>query len=316
MSALRLVLAAAVMPTAIAVAAGSPAGAPAPRNPIGVFMASTGQADAAAALAAARRVGVDTIQISKLPDHFYSPAGAREFAGLLKANGLHAAAVVVVFDGESYADIHAVEETVGFRPASLVEARVAYARKCVDFAAALDIPIVTFHAGVLPKEPADPIYQRMLDATTRVATYAAARGTSISLETGQETSEELVRFIDAIEGARVGVNFDTANLVLYGTEDPPAALRRLVGRVTSVHVKDGLPPASPGALGKEVRLGEGRAGVASCLEILRNAGFTGPLIIENYVFRNLQTDPLDELRRAKAFVERTIEALAIQPSRQ
>ena len=134
-----------------------------------------------------------------------------------------------------------------------------------------------------------------------------------SLETGQETSEELGRFIDAIKGAKVGVNFDTANLVLYGTEDPPAALRRLIGRVTSVHVKDGVPPASPGALGKEVRLGEGQAGVASCLAILRDAGFTGPLIIENYVFRGLKTDPLDELRLAKGFVERTLDGASPPP---
>jgi hypothetical protein len=40
--------------------------------------------------------------------------------------------------------------------------------------------------------------------------------------------------------------------------------------------------------------------------MLRDAGFTGPLVIENYVARGLGTDPLDELRNAKAFIEKTL----------
>ena len=87
---------------------------------------------------------------------------------------------------------------------------------------------------------------------------------------------------------------------------PPDALRRLLDRVTSIHVKDGIPPDAPGKLGREVRLGEGRGEVGSCLEMLRRAGFAGPLVIENYVARASGADPLDELRRAKAFIEKTL----------
>ena len=101
---------------------------------------------------------------------------------MMKAAAVRAASVVVVFDGESYRDLDAIEATVGFRPAHLLDARLAYARKCVDFAAALGVKIVTFHMGVLPKEPGDPTYRRMLDAVTAIAGYAAARGTSISLK--------------------------------------------------------------------------------------------------------------------------------------
>jgi sugar phosphate isomerase/epimerase len=106
--------------------------------------------------------------------------------------------------------------------------------------------------------------------------------------------------------ARVGVNFDIANFVLYGMDRPPEALRRLLDRVTSIHVKDGLPPDAPGRLGREVRLGEGRGEVAACLAILRRTGFAGPLVIENYVARASGANPLDELRLAKAFIESSL----------
>jgi L-ribulose-5-phosphate 3-epimerase len=283
------------------------------RKHIGVFLRSTGHTDPAEALAAAKSLGVDVIQISKLPDRFYSPEGAQEFDRLMKTAGLSAASVVVVFDGESYQNLDAVEATVGFRPADLLDARLAYARKCVDFAAALKVRVVTFHMGVLPSDPKDPTYQRMQSAVTSIARYANERGVSIALETGQESAEELARFLDAIAVARVGVNFDIANLVLYGKDDPPAALRRLLGRVMSLHIKDGLPPAAPRALGKETRLGEGRGGVKECLAILKEARFAGPLVIENYVARETGMDPMEELRRAKVFIDATLDELAREP---
>jgi L-ribulose-5-phosphate 3-epimerase len=271
---------------------------------IGVFLRSTGHDDPATALDAVKSLGLDLVQVSRLPDRFYTPEGAKEFAGMLKRTGIRAASVVIVFDGESYKNREAVEKTVGFRPVSLIPERLAYARRVVDFAAGIGTSIVTFHVGFLPKDPGGSIYQAMLKATDDLARYAAGRRVTISLETGQETAEELEDFLDRIESARVGVNFDTANLVLYGLDSPPAALKRLMTRVTSLHIKDGLPPADPGSLGRETRLGEGRAGVSECLRLLREAKFEGPLIIENYVWRQLKTDPVEELRRAKAFIER------------
>jgi sugar phosphate isomerase/epimerase len=249
-----------------------------------------------------KSLGLQRVQVSRLPDRFYTPEGAREFAELLKATGVRADAVVVVFEGERYKDQESVMRTVGLRPAALRPARIAYAKKVTDFAEAIGTKIVTLHMGFLPRDPEDPIYGEMRDAVSTLAAYASSKGVTLSLETGQETGEELARFLDAVTEARVGVNFDTANLVLYGLDDPPRALERLLDRVTSVHVKDGLPPDDPRRLGREVPLGDGRAQVRECLRLLEAAGFRGPLIIENYAWRDRGTDPLEELARARDFI--------------
>ncbi len=274
-------------------------------NPIGIFLRCTGENDPLRALQAVKSMGLNTIQVSRLPDRFYSTEGAREFAGMLRDMGIRADSVVVVFDGESYRDRDTVVRTVGFRPLHLIPERLAYARRCVDFARAIGARIVTFHMGFLPADPADEAYQAMLKAVTDIAAYAASRDVTISLETGQETGEQLAAFLDKITVARVGVNFDPANLVIYGVDSPSQALKHFVTRVTSVHVKDALLPGKPGEMGREVSPGEGRAELAECFRMLKAAGFRGALVIENYVARNEKTNPMDELRRAKAFIEKT-----------
>ena len=288
--------------------AGASRPAPEPKSDerIGVFLRCTGEEDPRKALAAVKSLGLHRVQVSRLPDRYYTAEGAREFAGLLAEAAIRSDAVVVVFGGESYKDQESVLRTVGFRPAALRAPRLDYARRCVDFAAAIGTKVVTFHMGFLPVKPADPDYRDMLQALTDVAVYAAGKGVTVSLETGQETGEALLAFLESVRGARVGVNFDTANLVLYGLDQPARALEKLLPRVTSVHVKDGLLPEAPGRLGREVRLGEGRAQVAQCLRVLERSGFDGPLIIENYVWRELGTRPLDELARARDFIRASL----------
>ena len=276
-----------------------------PGNPVGVFLRCTGRNDPLPALQAVKSLGFDTVQVSKLPDRFYTPEGAAEFAGLLKSTGIRADSVVAVFAGESYADRDTVVRTVGFRPLHLIRERLEYLRKCVDFADAIGARIVTFHMGFLPEDPADHAYRAMLAAVTDIAGYAARKKVTVSLETGQETGQQLAAFLDKITVARVGVNFDPANLVIYGVDSPSEALKHIVARVTSVHVKDALLPETPGAMGREVRPGDGRAELAECFRVLRSSGFTGALIIENYVARGMKTDPMDELRRAKAFLQQS-----------
>jgi len=155
-------------PTSPATGAEPPRPGPKLAERIGVFLRCTGEEDPRKALAAVKSLGLDRVQVSRLADRYYTAQGAREFAGLLAEAGVRSEAVVAVFDGESYRDQEAVLRTVGFRTAALRAPRLDYARRCVDFAAAIGTKVVTFHMGFLP-QPTDPAYRDMLKAVGDVA---------------------------------------------------------------------------------------------------------------------------------------------------
>jgi len=50
----------------------------------------------------------------------------------------------------------------------------------------LSLKLVTFHAGFLPHDEADPNFSKMLGRLAEVADLFAARGIALGLETGQE----------------------------------------------------------------------------------------------------------------------------------
>lgn len=273
------------------------------RNEIGVFLPCTGVRDPGRALEVVKGLGLGVVQVQslQLPDSFYSREGAERFSDLLGDYGIRASAVCIVFEGERYDDWETVVRTVGYLPPETLPARLEYSRRCVGFAANIGAPTVTTHMGVLPKDPSSPGYRRLLGAVREVARYCQDGGVTLALETGQETSMELLDFISLV-GEDVRVNFDGANFVLYGTDDPIKALEVLKDHIVHVHVKDGLPPEGEGQLGREVRLGEGEAGVRRTISSLVDFGYAGPFIMEIYVWRELKTDPLHELRGGRDFI--------------
>jgi L-ribulose-5-phosphate 3-epimerase len=94
-----------------------------------------------------------------------------------------------------------------------------------------------------------------------------------------------VDFLRDVNRPNLRINFDPANMILYGTGDPIEALGVLAPYVVSVHCKDGdWPPAGqPEALGTERQLGEGAVGIERFQAKLRQIGFTGTLNIEREV---------------------------------
>jgi sugar phosphate isomerase/epimerase len=88
--------------------------------------------------------------------------------------------------------------------------------------------------------------------------------------------------MEDVDRANLKINFDPANMILYGTGYPLDAFDVLAKQVISVHCKDGDWPdrAQPGALGQEVPLGKGKVGIPAFIAKLKSAGYTGPLIIE------------------------------------
>lgn len=250
--------------------------------PIGVFASL--DAGLGVRLEVAQELGVPTIQL-----HAPSPASrtkpqADAFLGRLKDAGITLTAVFGGFMGESYADIPTVAKTVGLVPPATRSARTKELKEISDFARLLGCKVVGLHVGFVPHDASDPLYKEVLIVTRDVCDHCRENGQALHLETGQESAEALLQFIQDVERDNLFINFDPANMILYGSGEPIAALK-LVGKyVRSVHCKDGTWAKNPGQeWGAEVPLGKGDVGMENYLRTLLEVGYTGPLTIEREI---------------------------------
>ena len=131
---------------------------------------------------------------------------------------------------------------------------------------------MTFHAGFIPEDPADPERDVLVDRLHQVAQAFGDQGVSVAFETGQEHAETLIELLGELgeRGVDVGVNFDPANMILYGSGDPIAAMRALTPWIRQVHMKDALPTKEPGTWGVEVPCGSGAVDWSAFFEIVRH----------------------------------------------
>ncbi|MGH9656925.1 MAG: sugar phosphate isomerase/epimerase family protein [Bryobacteraceae bacterium] len=228
--------------------------------------------------------------------------------------GFTVTAIWAAFEGESYADIPTVQETVGFIPPATRDEREARAKRIIDTGAAMGISIFACHIGFVPHDPGSADFVAVRDIVRRLCDHAANRGMTFALETGQETATVMMRFIDEVGRDNLKINFDPANMILYGTAEPIGALEVMAPRVVSVHCKDGNwpPPGVAGALGSEMPLGEGAVGMDRFVAKLKQIGYRGPLAIEREVSLDQDMDDrhkeglshLDDIRSAVALLER------------
>jgi L-ribulose-5-phosphate 3-epimerase len=200
----------------------------------------------------------------------------------LTAEHFTAVAAVCSYTGEDYADVPTVQTTVGLVPKGTRAERVARTKAVSDVARGLAIESVACHIGFVPEDPEEALYAEVRDVARDICDHCGENGQSFTLETGQEPARVLLRFIEDVDRPNLKINFDPANMILYGTGDPIEALDVLAKRVLSVHCKDGdWPPRDePLALGKERPLGEGSVDMPRFLAKLKEIGYRGVLTIE------------------------------------
>ncbi len=250
--------------------------------PIGVF--ASVDAGLGVAWEVIRELGVPTIQLHAPNPDKRNAETATTLRGQLDEMGVRCTAVFGGFEGESYADIPTVERTVGLVPESTRASRLQEMRDISDFAKALGCDTVALHLGFVPHDAADPAYAGIVDVTRELCDHCASHDQFLHLETGQETAEGLLAFIDQVQRENLKINFDPANMILYGTGQPVEALRKVGHHVRSVHCKDGTWSDQPGVTwGAEVPLGEGDVGIRDYLETLRELRYEGPLTIEREI---------------------------------
>lgn len=212
-----------------------------------------------------------------------APGAAERWRAALDRSELEIVTAFQSFEGESYASIPICAQTVGYVPAATRREREQRTYAVSDFARSLGIPGVAAHIGCLPEDPSDAEHRAVLELVRRVCDHCARNGQTFALETGQEPAAALLEFLHAVDRPNLGVNFDPANMILYGSGEPMEALRTLREHVLTVHCKDGTWPETPGEWGRETPLGDGDVGMEGYVRTLREIGYAGPLVIEREI---------------------------------
>jgi sugar phosphate isomerase/epimerase len=270
--------------------------------PIGVFTSI--DAGLGVHLEVVEELQIPTVQIHAPHQNTRTPQAAKEFMAKCKAAGVTVTCVFGGFEGESYADIPTTARTVGLVPIETRAARLAEMKEISDFAKVLGCDCVGLHVGFVPEDRAGAAYKSLIEAMRDLLDHVANNGQRLHLETGQETADHLLEFIHDVDRQNLAINFDPANMILYGTGNPIEALMKVGEFVKSVHCKDARW-AAEGSRGKgwgsEVALGDGDVNFELYLRVLKSFGYEGPLTIEREI--------ANDRARQKADIGQAVELL-------
>ena len=220
-----------------------------------------------------REIGIPRVQLALDPLR-ENPAAWGKTAELFAAQGIEIVSGMFGTIGEDYSSLDAIKETGGVVPDKHWDANWANIQAVAGIAAALDLKIVTFHA--------------VFDAND----------IDLGFETGQETADTLRLFLEKLNRPSVGVNFDPANMILYGKGDPIDALETLAPFLKQCHIKDATMTRDPGTWGMEVTVGTGEVDWPAFFSTLAKVDFRGHCCIE----READDQRVVDIRTAREFV--------------
>jgi len=256
--------------------------------------------DPDAAMAKVHSLGLPTCQayVEKMENGL---AGKLTMA--LEKYGIEATSIVVGGPGKEVWDFYQGPLTIGLVPRETRAARIAHTKRASDFAKECGVAAVQTHCGFIPENPNEELYKETVVAMREVAEYCRKNGQNFRYETGQETPITLVRAIQDVGLENQGVNFDLANLILYGKANPVDAIEILAPYVQGIHAKDGLWPTNPRELGEEVAIGKGKVDFPLIIARLKEMKYPGAVTIEREISGPQQ---MEDVRREKEYLEKLI----------
>ena len=224
-----------------------------------------------------RDLGFPTCQLSI---NKYSPELAVRLLASLEKYRLKPTSLICMGPGDYKWNLTEGPSTIGLVPRENRAARVERLMQGIDFCKAAGIPAVHAHFGFIPEDPKDILYLEFIETMKPIGEYARKQGIDIYFETGQETPVTLLRAILDIGTGNLFVNYDTANLVMYGKANPLDGLKTIGKYVKALHAKDGTYPVNPNELGKEVPIPGGEVNFPAIISTLKKLGFSGSITIE------------------------------------
>ena len=178
---------------------------------------------------------------------------------------------------EDYTTLETIKRTGGIVPDEHWEENLKVFTAAAKLSAQWKSPYLMLHAGTADHADKAAV-AKLTDRLKRLRDICANEGIGMTLETGQETAEELAEMLTNLPG--VYVNFDPANMILYGKGNPVEAVKILAPWIRHIHVKDADYSKVPGEWGCEKAWTEGQVNAGAFIDALKAVNFDGALAIE------------------------------------
>ncbi len=264
--------------------------------PVGVCSWSL-RTDIAGVAGAMKKIGLEWIHLDIGPA---LEPGGDEYLAAVRKKPWTISSTMIGFPQEDYATLETIQRTGGIAPDEQWETNRELTFKAVKRTAGLNVQYLSMHAGFI--DEGRPGYARKFQAHIQcLADAARDAGILLLMETGQETAEDLKHFLDRLDHPALGVNFDPANMLLYGQGDPIAAVKILGPWIKHVHIKDAVRTKTPGTWGEEEAWGEGQVCPEAFLKALKAVGFQGVLAIAREAGGDRFADLRSAAERLEAF---------------
>lgn len=230
-----------------------------------------------------KKMGLQSCQITVWDMSLYTEENAAKIRAAKEQTGIEVSTLWAGWSGPREWNFTYGPVTLGLVPPAYRGTRLEDLRKAIPFAKAIGTKNIATHVGFLPANPRDPDYIGTIGALRSLCKEMKQEDLSFLFETGQETPVTLLRAIADIGYDNVGINFDTANVILYGMANALDSWDTFGKYVKDMHIKDGIFPTDGNALGKEVPVGEGKVNFPALIEKLRKDGYTGFITIEREI---------------------------------
>ena len=273
---------------------------------IGVCVYLGGMDDLAKKLEDLVAQGFDNCQLLSWNPADWTTENTKTIRALTKRHGITISAFWCGWEGPSVWNFYEGPQTLGLVPPVYRDMRIKNLCDGADFAKLLGVQNVVTHMGFIPENPNDPAFLPFCDAVRAVAEHCRNNGQYLLFETGQETPVTMLRCFEQVGTDNLGVNLDTANLILYGKANPVDALDVFGSYVMNLHAKDGLYPTNGHDLGAETPIGQGKVDFPALFRKLHDLGYDGFVTIEREISGEQQTK---DILAARAYLQSVIDRI-------
>ena len=247
--------------------------------------------------------GFDNCQLISWKPVLWTDDNLEIIKKLIKENGITISAFWCGWEGPCVWNFYDGQITLGLVPPEYRTMRIKNLCDGADFAHRLGVKNVVTHMGFIPENPNDTQFAPFCVAVRQVAEHLKKNGQYLLFETGQETPVTMLRCFEKVGCDNLGVNLDTANVILYGKANPVDALDVFGKYVMNIHAKDGLYPTNGHDLGREVRIGDGKVDFKALFKRLHELKYDSYVTIEREIEGEQQTE---DIRYAKKYLESII----------